>query len=245
VDPFAPKQAIKLRLLGGASLDGAPDGDKLLAKTKRAALLVHLALAKPYDGYHRRDAIATLFWPEVDTASARSALRRSLHEVRQDLGEDAVLGRGDEELKLNRDLVWCDVLEMEAAVKADQFAHALELYRGPLLPGFYADAPAFEDWLDRERTTLRDLATKAALALAKQCEADQSVTVAVHWAKIAATMAYLDERVVTQVMELLVRAGARVEALRVYAKYAEQLKAAFDAEPSAPLKARAESLKAG
>lgn len=245
MDPFAPKQPIKLRLLGGIALEGVPEADKLLAKTKRAALLVHLALATPHDGFHRRDAIAALFWPEVDTTSARDALKKAVFEVRSALGKDAVLGRGDEELKLNRELVWCDVLEMGTAFKANQFAHALELYRGPLLPGFFADAPGFEDLLDRERTELRDLATRAALALAKQCEQDQSLTVAIHWARMAATMAYLDERVVTQVMDLLTRTGARVEALKVYKSYAEHLKAAFDAEPGAALKAKAESLKKG
>lgn len=245
LDPFAPTQPIKLRLMGGIALDGVIEGDKFLAQTKRSALLVHLALASPHDGYHRRDVIAALFWPEVDTTSARNALKRALFEVRKALGADAVLGRGDEELKLNRELVWCDAVEMGTAFRADQLAHSLELYRGPLLPGFFADAPGFEDWLDRERSELRDLATRAALALAKQCEVDHSLTVAIHWARMAATMAYLDERVVTQVMEILARTGARVEALKVYKKYAEHLKAAFDAEPSAAVQALAESLKKG
>jgi len=245
LDPFAATQPIQLRLLGGIALTGVSEGDKFLAQTKRVALLVHLALAGPRDGYHRRDVIAAQFWPEVDTASSRGALRKAVFEVRKALGTDVVLGRGDEELRLNRELVWCDAVEMGAAFRADQLARTLELYRGPLLPGFFADAPAFEDWLDRERTELRDLATKAALALAKQCEVDHSLTVAIHWARMAATMAYLDERVVTQVMEILVRTGARVEALKVYRRYAEQLKASFDAEPGSALLAIAESLKKG
>lgn len=40
---------------------------------------------------------------------ARNALSQALYVLRAALGEAAILGRGDSEVRLNPDLDWCDV----------------------------------------------------------------------------------------------------------------------------------------
>src|SRR5947199_5634770 len=68
---------IELRMLGTLDLKGA-DGravHSILAQPKRLALLAYLAVQA---AGARRDSVVALFWPELDTAHARGALRQSL-----------------------------------------------------------------------------------------------------------------------------------------------------------------------
>src|SRR5256885_13464244 len=129
---------IELRMLGRLSLTGA-DGREvrgLLGQPRRLALLAYLAAASP-QGFHRRDSLLALFWPELDQEHARAALRQALHVVRDALGADVIVTRGDEEVALDFDLMWCDVVAFDRAVAAEQFSEALDLYRGDLLEGFF------------------------------------------------------------------------------------------------------------
>ena len=68
---------IELRLLGRLSLTGADGRDvrALLGQPRRLALLAYLAAASP-PGFHRRDNLLALFWPELDQEHARAYSRR-------------------------------------------------------------------------------------------------------------------------------------------------------------------------
>ena len=74
---------LKLWLLGQPriELDGEPIE---LQRRKALALLVYLAVTGEAQ---RRDSLATLFWPEADQSSARTALRRDLSELNRELGQ--------------------------------------------------------------------------------------------------------------------------------------------------------------
>src|SRR5438105_7448191 len=77
---------IELRMLGTLDLKGA-DGRavrSILAQPKRLALLAYLAV---HPAGARRDSVVALFWPELDTAHARGALRQSLRFLRRELGD--------------------------------------------------------------------------------------------------------------------------------------------------------------
>ncbi len=163
---------IELRMLGRLSLTAA-DGREvrtLLGQPRRFALLAYLAAATP-PGLHRRDSLVALFWPELDQEHARTALRQALRVLRAALGPGAVVSRGDEEVGLDVDRVWCDVAAFDRAVDGGASREALDLYRGPLLEGFFiSDGPEFERWLERERARLREAAARAAQGLIEQCE---------------------------------------------------------------------------
>ena len=124
----------------------------VLAQPRRAALLCYLALALPR-GFHRRDTLFALFWPEYDAEQAQHALRQSVYFLRRALGPRTIVSRGDEELALAPDQVRCDVWDFDAAIDQGRPADALAHYRGELLPGFHISAaPDFERWLEEERS---------------------------------------------------------------------------------------------
>src|SRR3712207_5624617 len=129
---------IRLRLLGGLALTGADGREvtEVLAQPKRLALLAYLAAARPY-GFHRRDTLLGLLWPESDETQARRALNRALYFLRSALGEASIVSRGPEEVGVAADRVWSDVRSFEGAVAAEHLEAALRLYRGDLLVGFF------------------------------------------------------------------------------------------------------------
>jgi DNA-binding SARP family transcriptional activator/Tol biopolymer transport system component len=236
---------IDFRTLGTLKLrrrDG-PELDSLLAQPKRIALLAYLCLATPH-GFHRRDTILGLFWPDSDESHARASLRRALHVLRHSLGEAAFHSRGDEEIAPNFDVIWCDAVAMEEKLAANQVVEALELYRGDLLPGFFLhEVPMFEHWLEDERNRLRAIAAGAACLAAETSESNKDLTEAVRWARRAAELTENDERAVRRLIELLERVGDRAGALHVYDEFVGRLASEFDAEPSAETQLLADRLR--
>ena len=100
---------IELRLLGTLDLKGT-DGHavhSILAQPKRLALLAYLALHTDHGA--RRDTVVALFWPDLDTAHARGALRQSLRFLRRELGDGILNGQSDEAIAFEPSSVWCDV----------------------------------------------------------------------------------------------------------------------------------------
>jgi DNA-binding SARP family transcriptional activator len=227
----ADAPALELRVFGAVELVGRPGLDALLAQPKRTALLVYLTLARPR-GFHRRDRIVGLFWPEHDQEHARAALRKALYAVRQVLGDAVLTSRGDEELGIDRSELRCDAIDFDAAIKEDRLARALELYRGDLLEGFFADARGFERWLEEERARYRDAAAEAAWSLAERYESSNNLTMAARWARKVAAFAPADERALRRVIKLLDRAGDRAGAVRAFEDFVGRLKAEYDVEPS-------------
>lgn len=236
---------IQFRTLGALDLrrtDG-PELDSLLAQPKRIALLAYLCLATPH-GFHRRDTILGLFWPDSDEAHARASLRRALHVLRHTLGEDAFRTRGDEEIAPNFDVIWCDAIVFEERLAANKVVEALELYQGEILPGFFLDeVPMFERWLEDQRKRLRSLAARAARQAAENFESDGKFTDAVHWARRGVDLADNDERAVRGLIELLDRAGDRSGALKVYDDFVARLASELQAEPSTETRQLAETLR--
>ena len=222
---------LRLRLLGSIELTGSPGAAALLAQPKRVALLAYLAAARPA-GLHRRDRLVALFWPEHRQEHARAALRKAVYAVRQALGDGVLVARGDEELGINRAALWCDLDEFEDSLVGDRLARALELYRGDLLDGFFADAPGFERWLESARDHHRQQAANAAWMLAARYEAGSDLTSATRWARRAAALGAGDERMLRRSLTLLDRAGDRAGAVRVYDEFARWLSAEYGVEPS-------------
>jgi DNA-binding SARP family transcriptional activator len=236
---------IDLRLLGTLDLRDA-DGRDLhgaLAQPKRFALLAYLAAATPA-GFHRRDRLVALLWPELDQEHARTALRKGVHALRSVLGETAVVGRGTEELGLAAGLIRCDSVEFERALDEQRPEDALERYRGDLLDGFFiSGAPEFERWLERERTRLRARAAAAAWTLAQQRETQGDSLAALRLARRAVSLSPDDETAVRRLIALLDRLGDRAGALHAYQSFARQLQEDFAAEPSAETRALIDAVR--
>ena len=100
---------IELRALGTLALRDR-DGEDLhsvLAQPKRVALLAYLAIARPH-GFHRRDTLLALLWPEQDDQHARWALNQALRHLRFALGKQVVPSRGDGEVGIASEHLRCD-----------------------------------------------------------------------------------------------------------------------------------------
>ncbi len=164
---------IRFHTLGAVDLRGLDGAEvrAVLQQPKRLGLLAYLAVASP-PRFHRRDSLLALFWPELDEEHARAALRRSLYFLRAELGAEVVSSRGDEEVGVAPELLWCDATALEQALAEGDPGRALELYRGGLLEGLYVSgaAPEYQDWLDRERHRLRGRAGGAARSLSERAE---------------------------------------------------------------------------
>jgi DNA-binding SARP family transcriptional activator/TolB-like protein len=236
---------IQLRLLGSLALTG-PAGEELpavLRQPKRLALLAYLAVASPR-GFHRRDTLLALFWPERDTEHARAALSHGLYTLRRTLGEGVIVSRGDEEVGIDRELCWCDAVALEEAVDAGRLEEAIGLYRGELFAGFHlSDAPEFDRWLEEHRARVRDRVTQAALALADQEEARGRLPAAARWARYAVGLSPYEESGVRRLMALLERTGNRAEAVREYERFARHLASDLELEPSTETVALMEGIR--
>ena len=215
----------------------------MLTQPRLLALLTYLSVARPR-GFHRRDSLVAMFWPEVGHEQARNALRQVVHRLRRVLGDDVVANRGAEELGLDAARLRCDVVEFEDTLDANRISDALELYRGDLLPGFFlSDAPEFERWLDAERSRLRQRAATAAWRLADSESAEGRGASATQWARRGAAFTPDDEAAQRRFIELLVRLGDHAGAMRAYDALARRLAEDLDIAPSPETRAAIATLQ--
>ena len=226
---------IEFRVLGAVDLqgeDGHGRSKDVLAQPKRTALLAYLACATPR-GFHRRDTLLALFWPELSQEHARAALRQALHGLRHALGPGVLVNRGDGEVGLDANGFWCDVSAFDRAVEAGELREALDLYRGHLLEGFFiSGAPEFERWLESERTRLRERAARTARTVVEHCDVARDPGTAVDVARGAYRLAPYDEGLLRQLIALLDRLGDRAGAVRAYKDFERSLSAEYEAEPA-------------
>src|SRR3989442_650704 len=237
---------IEFRLVGTLHLTDAEGREvtSLLTRPRRLALLAYLAAATPR-GLHRRDSLLALFWPELDQEHARAALRQALHVVRDALGADVIVTRGDEEVGLDFERLWCDVVAFDCSVAAGQLHEALEHYRGDLLNGFFiAGAGEFERWLESERGQLREAAARSARALVEQSEAAGDLAAAAKWARRGTGLARHDEELLRRLITLLDRLGDRAGAVEAYEEFTKRLAADLETEPAAETKALLAAVRA-
>jgi DNA-binding SARP family transcriptional activator/tetratricopeptide (TPR) repeat protein len=161
---------LEITLLGSPRM--ALDGRHIEVDTRKAiALLAYLALeglGKP----HGREALAALFWPDVDAARAHGALRRTLSTLNRALGarwlhidREAVSFQRDAEARLDVDEFHARLAETQGhghaasevcpACLAPLEAAAI-IYGDDFMAGFtLRDSPAFDDWQFFQAEALR------------------------------------------------------------------------------------------
>lgn len=235
----------RLLLLGPLDIRGA-DGRTaatLLNSSKRLALLCYLA-ARPSGAFAARQALLSVFWPEADDARARNALRNTLHYLRSQLGADALVTRAADELALDPNAVWCDVVGFERARADGAHERALGLYRGRLLEGFSPGGlPGFDDWLDRRRRELEGAAADSARELTERAS-ETSAADAVRWAERWVELSPFEEPAIRALMHVLSRAGDRAGALGAFEEWRERVERELGGAPSPNTLGMAEAIRA-
>ncbi|MGZ3333441.1 MAG: BTAD domain-containing putative transcriptional regulator [Gemmatimonadaceae bacterium] len=238
---------VELSTLGILDLRRA-DGtaiQSVLQQPKRTALLAYLAISNS-SSYQRRDTLMALFWPESGKDSARHSLSQAVYMLRQALGSDAILTRGDEEISVAPGAVDCDAAAFQTAAKECRYADALELYSGDFLTGLHLDgASEFERWVDTTRDALRQLAGHAAWTLAEQQLRRGAVVEAQRSAKRAVNLGPADEDEARRFLRRLAEVGETVAAVSLYEHLKNVLARELELKPSEETQKVIESIRQG
>ena len=234
---FRALGSLELRSESGEEITGVISAQKLVA------LLAYLSVAEPH-GFHRRDTVVGLLWPELTQDRARAALRHAVYRIRGFLGADAITSRGDEDLGLNEKAISSDVQGFRQLLQIGAIGEALDLYKGDLLPGFYLrGAPEYERWLDSERSRLRATASSAACRLAEQLMESGDREEAARRARQALRIAPDEEGVLRRTISILAAGGDLPGALREYDAFAKRLKEDYGGEPAPETTALLEKMR--
>lgn len=224
-------ELICFRALGKLELTRGSITIPLLQRRRRFALFAFLAMARP--PLRTRDSLHAMFWPESDHYRARKALNGAIYALRQELGDGVLVSRGDDEIGVAADIVWCDARAFDEAIEEGDLARGLDLYAGDLMAGFFVPGTyGFEHWLDSERDRLRRAAYDAAWQCAERAEQSGSLDEAVRWARRAAEVMFDDERGVRRSMGLLDRVCDRRGAIQMYEHFAQRLKEEYGTKPA-------------
>ena len=237
----SPIPRLQIKTFGGMSVerDAAPI-TALLGHRKRLALLA--LLAKAGSAGISREKLLAMLWPESATNQARNALNQVVHGLRRELGSDALIGGA--EISLAPEVVACDCIEFRNAFAEGRYEDAVAFYSGRFLDGFYLkDAPDFERWADDTSRALAIDYTAALEQLAKNASSRGELRSAVQSLRRLSDADPLSARVARSLIEALVAAGDRENAISHGAAYTLLVRAELDAEPDAGISALLDQLR--
>ena len=233
---------LRLRTLGGIALEA--DGSPLEGGPRRRALALLALVASVGRRGVNRDRVIAILWPDSPTPEARHALSQTLYALRQGLGgrEAIVLGP---ELRLDLDVITCDLDDFATAIAARDWAGAALRYRGPFLEGFaLPDVPDFERWVEDER---RDRESDARLALesaaGEASGAGRQAEAIGYWRRLV-ELDPLASRSALGLMDALARADDRGGAVSHAMAHADLVRRELEIEPDPAIAVAVERLRA-
>ena len=224
-------ERLRIKLLGGYTVLEDRAGEVALSARKAQALLAYLALSAGQ--WHGRDRLAGLLWSDRQEGRSRNSLRQALASIRnlgEGLGIDLVETDGDR-VQLPDGAAETDVADF-LKLSADDPLAATGLYAGDLLEGFTVPDVAFQDWLERERAALREIACETFDRAVSQAANDRDWRKAVEVAKRLVGLDPYRESSHRQLMELYAAAGDRAEAIRHYQACERLLRNELDVAPA-------------
>jgi DNA-binding SARP family transcriptional activator len=192
---------------------------------------------------HQRDTLVAMFWPELPMDRARGALRKALHYIRREVGENVLVNRGDDAIMVDRTGIRCDATAVRFASSRNEDEVVLQLGTGEFLTGFHVDdAPDFDAWVSAERKRLHIITSKAARRLSSEMVRQGRLDDAVDAVHHAQTRAPFNQQIMIEAVDVLQRAGHRISAIRVYDELARRLDEELN-DHEAAIRAWEESLK--
>lgn len=236
----------RLSLLGPFRLErlpapGQPSERVALYSRKVESLLAYLAL---FPGEHAREQLAALLWGDSTDAQARASLRRALNNLRQALGEDALLA-DRETVQLNPGLpLLVDAWELKDQIGGlkDETTlipdpSAFSLYTCDLLAEFY------DEWITPLRDEYRDLYLATLLQQVEQARTRGAYGEAIQVAQRILASDPAQEVAHQHVMFCYAALGDRTAALAHYEKCKQALRDELGVAPSAETVALYERIK--
>ena len=221
-----------------------------IERRRSLALLAYLAVTRQP---HSRDLLATLFWPESDTTSARAGLRRELHNLKKALPGN-VLDTNGEHASLDQSAeLWVDMHEFESLLECvrehghnlnplavddacPDCLHRLEaaasLYNADFMAGFsLPDSAAFDDWQFFQGEKLRELLSQALQRLSAWHTRKGQYLPAIDCARRWLALDNLHEPAHRELMQLYYLSGQQAAALRQYQECLHHLAEQLGVEP--------------
>jgi predicted ATPase/DNA-binding SARP family transcriptional activator/Tfp pilus assembly protein PilF len=228
----------RIQLFGELVAEGDGRVVSRFRSQKTASLLAYLAY---YPRTHGRDLLIELLWPEADVSAGRHNLSNALSWLRGQLEPPgvptgAVLVTDRLSARLNRDAVTTDTTAFSAALqaatgasngaeRARSLTHAVELYRGELLPGY------FEPWVLQERQWLAERYFQALGELLTHLEQTGEFERALEFARAGVSADPLREEAHRDLIRLLAAAGQPAAALRQFQELRRILRQELDTTP--------------
>lgn len=192
---------------------------------KRHQLLAYLAYQGDWTG---RERVATLFWPDTDTANSKQNLRALLQRVKT-VAWSNDLTVTPHQLKWTPDT---DVARYRAALRDGREQEAIDAYSGPLLAGLESDDDGeFSEWLQIERDKLHGDWRGIALAGIRAAAPHEAHRAAELLRRLLDADA-LDEEAVRVYLGAMARAGRIEEGRAAYQAFAARLADEMGLEPT-------------
>lgn len=246
---------IKLNLFGPPRFErnGHPVN---ISRRKAMAMLAYLAVTGQT---HSRDSLATIFWPELPQGQARGNLRRTLSDLRREVGKGVLLLDG-ENVALVNEVLWIDVDRFHNCLMSySSHGHAVEetcpdcfplleeaiaLYQADFLAGFtLRDTIKFDDWQYFEAESLRQEFASALESLlnglSRRGEYEAAIPHARRWLSIDP----LHEPAQHILIQLYHQSGQSSAAIRQYELYVELLEKEIGEHPTPETVALYEEIK--
>jgi len=194
-----------------------------------------------------RETLASLLWPDTTTVLSKKSLRQALWQLQSALSShnepdhDRALLVEPEWIQLNPQAnLWLDVAVFEQAFtlfqkipgqeldasKAQVLHHAVQLYQGPLLEGWY------HDWCLYERERLQSMYLTMLDKLMGYCEVHHDYETGLLYGMRIMCYDRARERTHRRMMRLYYLLGDRAEALRQYERCAAALEEELGISPS-------------
>lgn len=179
---------------------------------RRLAVLALLAVAG--ERAVSREQFLNYLWPDTDEERGRHALTQALYALRHDLEADQLF-LGQQDIRLNPDLITSDYAAFQAAIRAQEPERAVECYRGPFLEGFSLPrADNFARWAEDQRVALAHDYGRMLEAAARRATGRRDFEAATGYLRRRAALDPLDAGVAVRLMEALAAQGAVVAALQ-------------------------------
>lgn len=218
-----------------------PEGRPVKLKVrKHLALLAYFAV----DGrsYHRREKLVDLLWSGVPLSNGRHSLSMALTVLRSVLGPEAIRS-STLQVKVLPGAVALDLDRLHTgSIQANGDLPALEV-AGFLQEFEIADAPAFQDWRDRQHTQLLPSIQAGLLSMIDHARRSGDMQQVMVLADRLLALDPLAEEGIRARMEAFALQGDRLAALRVFEEWKEVLRTELGAVPSELLEGIASRLR--
>jgi predicted ATPase/DNA-binding SARP family transcriptional activator len=195
---------------------------------KVRALLVYLTVES--ERLHRREALASLLWPERPEGSALNNLRGALSNLRKAIQDHAAtppyITATRQTIQFNAESNhWLDLSDLTSFINKVTLSsaptaaleEAISHFQGPFLDGFTVrDSTAFEEWAMFKREELSRLVSRVLQELVKRFKDEGDYERALNHAWKWVELDSLDEAAHRQIMRLMTARGQRTSALAQY-----------------------------